>query len=357
MNNNMPKEDKAYRWIKVLVFNLVFFILLLMIGEIALRIINPSYTRYVRTHPGQYRDHYFNKNATIVNWSKKDNFLGWVCNDTFKYLKFVNKTYNKLKIAYDINLQGFRHKTYFTVNAASKSNILMLGDSFLFGVYLKENEVITSLLEDKFNNKFKFINLGIPGYGIDQMYLSYIKFNKIIKPKVVILFYIDDDIYRTYDSFRFTEGMNKPSFYIKDENLVHRNKDNPSIIEIIFQRSYLLNPFYKEYSYNQSKILAIKIFENLIRDTKIFRQKLLIVRCPTDYQIVNDDKSLNLSFKKIFTEDNFYYYEMFEDLKKMGNDKIIKMYLENDGHLSPYGTEIVSKLLYKKINEIEFLIK
>jgi len=151
--------------------------------------------------------------------------------------------------------------------------------------------------------------------------------------------------------------MNKPSYYIKDERLVHRINDNPSIIEIIFQRSYLLNPFYKEYSYSQSKNIAMKIFKNLIRDTKIFGQKLLIVRCPTVHQLVNGDRSLNLSFKKKFREDNFYYYELFEDLKKMGNDKIIKMYLESDGHLSPYGTEIVSKFLYKKIKKMDFLIK
>jgi len=252
----MLKENKIYRWVKVIVFNLVFFILLLILGEIAVRIFNPKYEVYVRTYPRQYKDRFFNDGTTIVNWPREDPDLGWVCNDTTSFLKFSNKEYNSLNIEYDINRQGFRYQYDFFLNEFLEPNVMMLGDSFLFGVYLKESKTIVSILNQEFNNSLNFVNLGVPGYGIDQMYLTYTKFNGVIKPKIIILFYIDDDIYRTWEAFRITEGMNKPSFKFEDDKLELRNYEKPSVIEQILEKSYFLNVFYKKYSHLQSKNLT-----------------------------------------------------------------------------------------------------
>jgi len=353
----MQKCFKTHLWIRVLLFNLMFFVLLLVIAETTIRIFNPNYQVYTRTYPGQHKDRFFSKNTVVVNWPKKDDLLGWVCDNKIKFLKFSNKIYNRLPISYYINQQGFRCQTDFKSYHFDKSDILMLGDSFLFGVYLNEKENITSLLEDKFNNNFNCINLGIPGYGIDQMYLSYIKYNKTIKSKLIILFYIDEDIYRTYESFRLTEGMNKPSFDIKDEKLVYRMNDKPSIIEEIFEFSHLLNPLYEKYSHLQSKTLTRKIFEKFIQITKTYNQTLLIVRCPIVYQLINNDEFTKLSFKNMFNEKNFYYYELFEDLRKIDSENIKKMYFESDGHLTSYGTKVVSELIYQKIIKMGILTR
>ncbi len=350
----MWKENRIYQWIKVLVFNLILFIFLLILGEIAIRIFKPQYEIYARTYPGQYKDRFFNDGTTIVNWPKKDHDLGWVCSNTAKYLKFSNKIYNNLQLEYNINPQGFRYKYDFFKNDSNESKIIMLGDSFLFGVYLKDDETITANIFREFKNRISFVNIGIPGYGIDQMYLTYTKFNEVIKSKIIILFYIDDDIYRTLEAFRITEGMNKPSFRIENNKLVLRKNEKPSLLELIFQKSYFLNVFYKKYSYSQSKNLTEKIFEQLIYKTLKNNQKLLIVRFPTDYQLLNNDSFNNLSFKQLLKSKKIFYYEMFNDLMKLGKEKINKMYLKNDGHLTPYGTKIVAHYIHKFLDKILF---
>lgn len=345
---------KTIAWVKILSINVALLILLLFVGEIFMRIIKPNYELYVRTFPGQYEDRYFNAGTTIVNWPRKDRDLGWVCNNTTRFLKFSNNRYNNLNIEYYINRQGFRYKYDFFLNDIAESNVMMLGDSFLFGVYLKENETITTILNRKFKNRLNFVNIGVPGYGIDQMYLTYTKFNEIIKPKIIILFYIDADVYRTREAFRITEGMNKPSFKIEDDKLKLRGYEKPSFIELIFHKSYFLNIFYKKYSHLQSKNLTEKIFDELIDKTLRNNQKILIIRCPTVYQLLHNDPINSLSFEKLLINKNVYYYEMFIDLKKMDNETIGKMYLKNDGHLTPYGTEIVVHFISNKLNEILF---
>lgn len=340
--------------VKILSINVALLILLLFVGESFMRIINSDYEPYERTFPGQYKDRFFNEGTTIVNWPKKDPIIGWVCNNTTRLLKFSNKEYNNLNIEYDINRQGFRYQYDFFLNKIVDSNVMMLGDSFLFGVYLKDNETIVANLNREFKNRLNFVNLGVPGYGIDQMYLTYIKFNEVIKPKIIILFYVDDDVYRTWEAFRITEGMNKPSFKFEDDKLELRNYEKPSVIEQILEKSYFLNVFYKRYSHLQSKNLTEKIFNELIEKTLKNNQKLLIIRCPTDYQLLNDNSFNNLSFEELRKKQNVYYYEMFNDLKKLDNEKINKMYLKNDGHLTPYGTQIVANYIYNKLNEILF---
>jgi len=166
-------RKKIITWLKILSINVALLIILLFAGEIFVRIINPDYKPYERTFPGQFKNRFFNDGTTIVNWPKEDPDLGWVCNNVSKYLKFSNKRYNDLQIEYNINPQGFRYKYDFFKYDSPESEIIMLGDSFLFGVYLKDNETITANLFREFKDSINFVNLGVPGYGIDQMYLTY----------------------------------------------------------------------------------------------------------------------------------------------------------------------------------------
>jgi hypothetical protein len=46
--------------------------------------------------------------------------------------------------------------------------------------------------------------------GIDQMYLAYEKWENVIRPQVVILAFIDEDVDRVLEAYRVFEGMNKP---------------------------------------------------------------------------------------------------------------------------------------------------
>lgn len=83
-------------------------------------------------------------------------------------------------------------------------------------------------LQKKLKESYRVINLGIPGYGIDQCLLSYEKYAKLLNPKIAVLFDIDNDIPGILEAFRKVEGMNKPSHDIINDSLQLRTNCNSS---------------------------------------------------------------------------------------------------------------------------------
>ena len=180
---------------------------LLLATEAALGLYNPGYTLSPTTQPGQYEDRTFGAR----HWPRKDHDLGWVLSGGAPDFY----TSKGLKIPmYAANQQGFRDtRDFATIDWRSgKTRVMMLGDSFLFGVNLDAQDAIPAVLERKLST-YEVYNLGIPGWGVDQMYLAYKKYADVIKPEIIVLLYIDDDLKRIYEAFNKAAGMRiKPSF-------------------------------------------------------------------------------------------------------------------------------------------------
>ena len=110
-------------------------LILILILELSLQLIKP-YDLYKRTYPNQIKDRTFNSKQVKVDWMRIDTTVGWVCSDS-KFLQFTNNFYNANRIKYIINNEGYRANFNFTDEiSSSKKKIMLLGESFLFGVYL-----------------------------------------------------------------------------------------------------------------------------------------------------------------------------------------------------------------------------
>lgn len=337
---------KFLKVIKLFSINLLIFISLFIFAEFGIRVLFPGLQLYQRTYPFQFKDLGFDKNQTKVNWPKKDSLLGWVCSPD-SLLKFSNTQYNKLDIKYTINKEGFRNSINFSEISRVKENkrILLLGDSFIMSVYLNEDQTITNELRKRLGKNFSVYNLGIPGYGIDQSILAYEKYQKIIDPDIVILFYIDDDISRVLESFRKVEGMNKPSFDLIEGKLTPRYSSQRGISISLMENSYLLNKFYKKYMDYYSIDLTENLFQRLINNTKSNKQNLVIVRCPVHENFIGDGSNEFYSFKEFFNANGTYYIELEDSLNHLSLEHTSKYFLENDGHPSKEGAEqFASKL-------------
>lgn len=330
--------------------NLLVFILLLIISEIALRIFYPSLHNYLRTYPDQFQDRAFGRENTIVNWPEKDFDLGWVCKQD-SLLKFSNKLYNSEPIIYKINKEGFRNRIDISNKdgLSNKKKIMLLGDSFIMSVYLSEDNSITFNLSNEVNPNYVLYNLGIPGYGIDQSLLAYEKYVKIIAPEIVILFYIDDDIPRVLEAYRKVEGMNKPSFDIANDNLKLRTNSNQGCSEKFFENSYLLNKFYKKYMQYYSIEITKKIFDRLMNQSSLNNHKLYIIRCPVLESFDNFRTNDFYSFKEYFIGKHQTYIELIDSMSNLQHDFIQSLYLEKDGHPSRRGAKYFAKVLSKII--------
>lgn len=117
----------------------------------------------------------------------------WIPMDTeenYNQLKkkgYANK-FNKNSFTYQINKNGFRCDNFDTLDLSKKS-IVYLGCSHTFGIGSPEEDIWCSmlhkLLQEHYNIKFNFINLGVPGGSIDD-YLRFIPYFKKFNPHMII---------------------------------------------------------------------------------------------------------------------------------------------------------------------------
>ena len=103
---------------------------------------------------------------------------------------------------------------------AQGRRIAVLGDSFTFGEGVSDWETYPFLL-DQLLPDAEVLNFGVHGYGLDQM-LLYLRAEILTyRPDVVVLGYVDEDIYRDILSFRDYE---KPRFkQLEDRSLQLEN--------------------------------------------------------------------------------------------------------------------------------------
>jgi len=146
------------------------------------------------------------------------------------------------------NSKGIRGGEY-SYERARKKRILVFGDSFTFGDEVSDNETYSYYFQEKLLSS-EVINLGVHGYGHDQM-LIYLKKEGIkYRPDIVILGFVYEDTQRNILSFR---DYAKPRFVLVDGQLELKNSPGPKpekLLEKEFYRSKfidLLTILYQKY--------------------------------------------------------------------------------------------------------------
>jgi hypothetical protein len=112
---------------------------------------------------------------------------------------------------------------------SGKHRILVLGDSYTFGEGVSDDETYASALGRLLANT-EVVNLGVHGYGHDQM-LEYLRTEGVkYHPDVVILGYVWFDQYRNLDDFT---SYSKPVFVLHGGRLMLGNVPVPAPKRVI----------------------------------------------------------------------------------------------------------------------------
>ncbi|MCU0666913.1 MAG: SGNH/GDSL hydrolase family protein [Candidatus Omnitrophica bacterium] len=308
----------------------------IVLAEGLIRIAMPNYAFYQRTYPGKFA----NKDSRQVRYDKD---LGWV----FK------KSAELEGIKYSINKQGFRDPRDFEDKRTIKKNrIVILGDSFVFGLCVNEELSLPSLIQQKLGDSYEVFNLGMSGYGIDQMYITYKKYAPVINPDIVILAFISDDIQRVTESYRNIEKFNKPSFDLKNGNLVSRNRNDLNMLDYISQKSILLNMIYARiYRRYLGHKICEKIFLELIKETREHNEKLIVVKYPCRDDIEKSKKFITeiirsriFGFENIFKDTPAVYMDCPPAILKLSEKEYKKFFL-SDGHPSGEGNKLMAEYI------------
>ena len=320
----------------VLIFavNVVPMLVVFYLGEIYLR--SQGVRPYVRTTPGQHHQT-FKFNGPI--WAQSDPVLGWTA----------------YKMEPDINSQGFRDpKDFDQIDLNSgKIRVMILGDSFIYGANVEANQNIPGLLHSKLKDQYEIFNLGVPGWGIDQMYLAFQQYHDIIKPDIVILAFIDDDVNRVLESYRGAEKMSKPSFVLKDGQLVPRSAISKSqlVLNRLMKKSIFFSFIMREiYLMQEARPMVSYIFRNIAQETQQNNEKFVALRIPTQDHAnpINPNRYLN-NFESMFAGTEVLYLEPAAEITQIPNWNN-DFYLD-DGHMNLAGNQFLADYIYRHVFE------
>lgn len=108
--------------------------------------------------------------------------------------------------------------------AGDQLRMVAVGDSFTHGLDVEPHENFAALLDER--PDVEVLNMGVPGYGIDQAYLKYMQFGRKYQPDVV-LFGIYVSAYER-SSIGFTASA-KPRIEVRDDALTIVGRPVPTL--------------------------------------------------------------------------------------------------------------------------------
>lgn len=269
------------------------------------------------------------------------------------------------------NSDGFRGGEF-----DADSDIVILGDSIVWGYGVSEPDMFANILVQKTNKKI--INLGLPGYSPDQEYLLYERLIDKFNFKQTFLFVCEND-FEDIVNPTIPENYPKPLFIKKDNKLllasvpaiqqsilwkiIHFMKLHSTIYNFVdVKTNFLLTAKLIKISNKENK-LEIKrsnikplelflILEKKINElTKSKNAELTVFLVPTREEIIQ--KTQKKYIIKIIEE-------ITETNKKIGiktvnlydsliNDKLRESLYRDVWHFSEYGNEVIANELTKYV--------
>jgi hypothetical protein len=131
-----------------------------------------------------------------------------------------------------INALGLRGREVARAKPPGVTRVLAFGDSFVFGVGVSEEHLLTSHLERLLGAggaRVEVINMGVSGYSTDQEYLLFEDVGAGLGPDLVLLFGVDNDFEGNARNFMY-QAYYKPYFLAEaDGRLVLRNVPVPAL--------------------------------------------------------------------------------------------------------------------------------
>ena len=223
------------------------------------------------------------------------------------------------------NSKGIRGKReYAYQRVPGKKRIVVIGDSFTFGDGVSDDETYSAYLEKLLDNT-EVINMGVHGYGHDQMLIYLTEEGLKYSPDIVILGFVEADMSRNLFYFK---DFAKPLFVLKNgrlslthtpvaspEEYLKREKFRLKILDMIhiFRQNILWKNGSNEKYKNE---LSRALLEKIVSAVKNSGAVPVFVYLPTPYDvfsplpmingetffedICSDNNILSLSLRKYF---------------------------------------------------------
>jgi hypothetical protein len=287
----------------------------------------------------------------VGEYPEQDLRFGWTLPPDTAYEHVSPTGSQEFLVTYIINGAGFRDEREFTCDS-SRVTIAFLGDSFTFGYGVEGDETFARLIEQQLAGTRSY-NFGVPGYGIDQMYLTLRHYGKELRPRLVLLALIRDDMTRSLSAYRIRDSLfaqrlagtrgwlSKPLFGIRDDSLtILTEADRPNrLFRFIRDRSRILEGWRRATDRLDMRYPVSarwKLNQRLLEATRDLTAELgadfLVVRIPELREIESGPSPIPL-FQRKFEEMGIHYLDLGEALPERPDT----LFYPKDGHLNVRG--------------------
>jgi hypothetical protein len=296
-------------------------------NEVALRLTQTVDAQDAPAYVGQYE----NRKSLHID---TDSQTGWRMRKNHEF----QWSFDGRPSTYRSNSQGFRSDRDF--ETAPESMIAMIGDSFTWGTGVDYVETFGDLLEKKLSGSTVY-NFAMPGFGIDQMWMSARHQALPLRPVLVVVGFIDEDFDRSLTAYRRFEGFNKPRFVLESGRLRPQTPaDAPGwFLKTVQSSSRMWNMAANAYDhlrpFGEAWVLNTAILEAIAADCKEHGVPLLIVRVPEKRKSPVPFKTLAEHLRSKDIE--------FLDLGGPGAPPDI--HFKNDGHINAKGHQYVGEAI------------
>lgn len=233
--------------------------------------------RFPPAYVGEYKN--LPSNNFVV-----DEATGWKMRPNHQFSWNINE----FKSTYRSNAQGFRADSDFDPSEVRKK-IILVGDSFTFATGVQHRETYGAIIESELPGSIVY-NLAMPGFGVDQMWLSVRHQALPLRPDLVVVGLCDADFKRSQSAYRQAEGFNKPTFKLVDGRLVPKTANDRSNLMVRFLERHSRiwtagRLVYRRLAYDiplgEWWFLNEKILDAMRADARKNRTPLLLVYIPT----------------------------------------------------------------------------
>jgi hypothetical protein len=177
------------------------------------------------------------------------------------------------------------------------------------------------------------------------MVLSYEKYHAALRPDVVVLIFIDEDIDRVFEAFRSAEGLAKPSFEVAQGELRERQPHTETILESLLYRSRIVNVIYSRwYRPRESVRISAALLRRLAEETAGYGEKLLLVHYPRIQQVDGRELYRAYPFGNALEGYAITYVEPLEVLRNAGDPRAL--YSLGDEHPTAKANRVVAEAIY-----------
>ncbi len=196
-------------WTLKIISSLIGLLLALIMGEVALVVYGDFVQSRERMDDG------------LIQYDRE---LGWKLSRDW----FGRHRHYDYDVSYSTDIRGLRRDPWRKEPDEQRRRVLVIGDSFTFGLGVEDHETFTSRLNIE-QNKREFVNAGVPGYAPDQQMLWVERISPLVNPdQILFVIYLGNDLIDIGLPFPVQADYGKPFVTIEDNgNLVLRNVPVP----------------------------------------------------------------------------------------------------------------------------------